>query len=51
MKNKNNIQFLPLVASVGIGAATYSLMTGRGGQLTDMVPLFSTSTQPVKGSK
>lgn len=38
---KNNIQLLPIVASVGIGAAAYSLMTGRGGQLQNMVPQLS----------
>jgi hypothetical protein len=31
--NKNNFQILPIIASIGIGAAAYSLMTGRGGQL------------------
>ncbi|UOK56268.1 hypothetical protein LIT32_12745 [Bacillus sp. CMF21] len=36
--NKNNIQILPIVASIGIGAAAYSLMTGRGGQLQNMMP-------------
>ncbi|MFG6148255.1 hypothetical protein [Halobacillus sp. B23F22_1] len=34
---KNNIQWLPLVASVGIGAATYSMMTGQSNQLTSVV--------------
>ncbi|MFC7061505.1 hypothetical protein [Halobacillus seohaensis] len=37
MKNQNNIQWLSLVASVGIGAATYSMMTGQSNQLTSMV--------------
>jgi ABC-type Fe3+ transport system permease subunit len=36
--NKNNFQILPIIASVGIGAAAYSLMTGRGGQLQNMMP-------------
>ncbi|PLR68641.1 MULTISPECIES: hypothetical protein [Bacillaceae] len=35
---KNNIQLLPIVASIGIGAAAYSMMTGRGGQLQNMMP-------------
>jgi hypothetical protein len=35
---KNNIYLLPIVAVVGIGAAAYSLMTGRGGQLQNMIP-------------
>ncbi|UKJ83675.1 hypothetical protein H1W83_28885 (plasmid) [Priestia megaterium] len=35
---KNNIQILPIVASIGIGAAAYSMMTGRGGQLQNMMP-------------
>jgi hypothetical protein len=36
--NKNNFQILPIIASIGIGAAAYSLMTGRGGQLQNMMP-------------
>ncbi|AKO92555.1 hypothetical protein [Priestia filamentosa] len=35
---KNNIQVLPIIASVGIGAAAYSMMTGRGGQLQNVMP-------------
>ncbi|MFS0644223.1 hypothetical protein [Siminovitchia sp. 179-K 8D1 HS] len=35
---RNNIQILPIIASVGIGAAAYSMMTGRGGQLSNMIP-------------
>lgn len=35
---KNNIQILPVIASIGIGAAAYSMMTGRGGQLQNMIP-------------
>ncbi|GIN89080.1 hypothetical protein J6TS1_10210 [Siminovitchia terrae] len=38
---KNNIQVLPIVASIGIGAAAYSMMTGRGGQLQNMMPQLS----------
>ena len=38
---KNNIQVLPIVAAIGIGAAAYSLMTGRGGQLQNMIPQLS----------
>ena len=38
---KNNIQVLPIVAAIGIGAAAYSLMTGRGGQLQSMLPQLS----------
>jgi hypothetical protein len=41
MKMKNNIQVLPIVAAIGIGAAAYSLMTGRGGQLQNMIPQLS----------
>ncbi|MGI8317202.1 hypothetical protein [Halobacillus mangrovi] len=37
MKNRN-IQWLPIVASIGIGAATYSMMTGQGGQLQNVLP-------------
>ncbi|MGG4489122.1 hypothetical protein [Metabacillus idriensis] len=36
--NKNNIQILPIIASIGIGAAAYSMMTGRGGQLQNVMP-------------
>jgi hypothetical protein len=35
---KNNIQMLPIIASVGIGAAAYSMMTGRAGQLQNVMP-------------
>ncbi|RAS75261.1 hypothetical protein [Priestia endophytica] len=38
---KNNIQVLPIVASIGVGAAAYSMMTGRGGQLQNMIPQMS----------
>ncbi|MFD1707226.1 hypothetical protein ACFSCZ_10835 [Siminovitchia sediminis] len=41
LKMKNNIQVLPIVASIGIGAAAYSMMTGRGGQLQNMMPQLS----------
>ncbi|KAB2489795.1 hypothetical protein [Priestia endophytica] len=42
---KNNIQVLPIVASIGIGAAAYSVMTGRGGQLQNMIPQLSNMNQ------
>ncbi len=35
---KKNVQWLPMIASVGIGAAAYSMMTGQSGQLQNMVP-------------
>ncbi|WP_176713667.1 MULTISPECIES: hypothetical protein [Bacillaceae] len=35
---RNNIQILPIVASIGIGAAAYSMMTGRAGQLSNVIP-------------
>ncbi|KAB2491758.1 hypothetical protein [Priestia endophytica] len=38
---KNNIQVLPIVASIGIGATAYTMMTGRGGQLQNMLPQMS----------
>lgn len=41
---KNKIQVLPIVASIGIGAAAYSMMTGRGGQLQNMIPQMSNMT-------
>jgi hypothetical protein len=45
---KNNIQVLPIIASIGIGAAAYSMMTGRGGQLQNMVPLSGMGSQNMK---
>jgi hypothetical protein len=45
---KNNIQLLPIVASIGIGAAAYSMMTGRGGQLQNMIPLAGMGSQDMK---
>ncbi|WP_338472760.1 hypothetical protein R4Z10_08540 [Niallia sp. XMNu-256] len=42
---KGNIQFLPLIASIGIGTAVYSMMTGRGGQLEKMIPLAGMMSQ------
>ncbi|MCJ7988980.1 hypothetical protein MUB15_06255 [Priestia sp. OVS21] len=47
---KNNIQILPIIASVGIGAAAYSMMTGRGGQLQNMMPLSQLSNMSNMGS-
>lgn len=38
---KKNIQMLPIVASIGIGATAYTMMTGRGGQLQNMLPQMS----------
>ncbi|MBN9653867.1 hypothetical protein J0K78_06280 [Halobacillus sp. GSS1] len=35
---KKNVQWLPIVASIGIGAATYSMMTGQAGQLQNAIP-------------
>ncbi|GEL77687.1 hypothetical protein [Tenuibacillus multivorans] len=36
-----NIQWLPVIASIGIGAVAYSMMTGRGGQLQSFLPLIT----------
>ncbi|WP_173915827.1 hypothetical protein [Halobacillus sp. Marseille-Q1614] len=36
MRNRN-IQWLPIIASIGIGAATYSMMTGQANQLPNML--------------
>ncbi|WP_408010542.1 hypothetical protein ACJROX_09645 [Pseudalkalibacillus sp. A8] len=37
--NRRNIQWLPVIASVGIGAAAYSMMSGRqAGQLQNVIP-------------
>lgn len=38
---QSKVQVLPIIASVGIGAAAYSLMTGKGGQLQQMLPQLS----------
>ncbi|MGM8215362.1 hypothetical protein ACLIA0_07270 [Bacillaceae bacterium W0354] len=36
-----NVEWLPIVASIGIGAATYSVMTGKGGQLQNLIPAIT----------
>ncbi|WP_221563556.1 hypothetical protein [Alkalihalobacillus sp. TS-13] len=37
--NRRNIQWLPIIASVGIGAAAYNMMSGKqAGQLQNMIP-------------
>ncbi|GAA0468139.1 hypothetical protein [Alkalibacillus silvisoli] len=41
---KRNLQLLPIVASIGIGAITYSMMTGKGGQLQNILPSISKIT-------
>ncbi|TYR79454.1 hypothetical protein FZC66_15250 [Priestia megaterium] len=47
---KNNIQVLPIIASIGIGAAAYSMMTGRNsGQLQNMIPLSGMNNQGMNG--
>ncbi|MGV2622278.1 hypothetical protein QRD89_12640 [Halobacillus sp. ACCC02827] len=38
---KKNVQWLPVIASIGIGAATYSMMTGQAGQLQKVIPTLS----------
>ncbi|MGP4067563.1 hypothetical protein [Halobacillus sp. B29] len=35
---RQNVQWLPVIASIGVGAATYSLMTGQSGQLQNVLP-------------
>ncbi|GIN89751.1 hypothetical protein J6TS1_38240 [Siminovitchia terrae] len=50
MRN-NKIQILPIIASVGIGAAAYSMMTGRGGQLSNMIPQLSNMGQGKGGNQ
>ncbi|MFD1705531.1 hypothetical protein ACFSCZ_02035 [Siminovitchia sediminis] len=50
MRN-NKIQILPIIASVGIGAAAYSMMTGRSGQLQNLIPAFSNMGGQNKTSK
>ena len=35
---RNNIQLLPIVASIGIGAVAYSMMTVQSGQLSNVIP-------------
>ncbi|WP_169513894.1 hypothetical protein [Halalkalibacillus halophilus] len=39
-----NIQWIPMIASIGIGAATYSMMTGKGGQLQQVMPMITGMT-------
>lgn len=39
--NAKNIEWLPILASIGIGAATYSVMTGKGGQLHSLIPAIT----------
>ncbi|WP_168927327.1 hypothetical protein [Halobacillus salinus] len=46
---KKNIQWLPILASVGVGAATYSLMTGQGGQLQNALPGIAKMTNQLPG--
>lgn len=48
---KGNIQILPIVASIGIGAAAYSLMTGRGGQLQNMIPMAGMNNQEASAQR
>ncbi|PKR77595.1 hypothetical protein CEY16_06555 [Halalkalibacillus sediminis] len=51
MQNRN-IQWLPVIASIGVGAATYSMMTGKGGQLQNMMPgMMGMSGQGMQGSQ
>lgn len=50
MRN-NKVQILPIIASVGIGAAAYSMMTGKGGQLSNMIPQFTNMTQGKSGNQ
>jgi hypothetical protein len=44
---KGNIQLLPLIASIGIGTAAYSMMTGRGGQIEKVIPLAGAALNQV----
>ncbi|MCF6409344.1 hypothetical protein [Pseudalkalibacillus salsuginis] len=39
--NRRNVNWLPVIASVGIGAAAYSMMTGQAGQLQNVIPGLS----------
>lgn len=48
---KNNVQILPIIASIGIGAAAYSMMTGRSGQLQNMMPQLSNLNTQNENSK
>ncbi|WP_091773326.1 hypothetical protein [Piscibacillus halophilus] len=36
-----NVEWLPMIASIGIGVAAYSMMTGRGGQLQSFLPMIT----------
>ncbi|MEI2469327.1 hypothetical protein V8V75_07005 [Peribacillus frigoritolerans] len=35
----NMDKILPVVASVGVGIATYQMLSGKGGKMKNMVPL------------
>lgn len=48
---RNKLQVLPIIASVGIGAAAYSMMTGRGGQLQNMIPGLSNMSGQASGNQ
>ncbi|MCA1009848.1 hypothetical protein [Halobacillus halophilus] len=46
---RQNVQWLPVIASIGVGAATYSLMTGQSGQLQNVLPgLAKVASSPQK---
>ncbi|MBO0993804.1 hypothetical protein IPU53_12350 [Bacillus sp. SD088] len=42
---KSNVQVLPIIASIGVGAVAYSMMTGKAGQLQNMIPQLSGMSQ------
>jgi hypothetical protein len=48
---KNKVEILPVIASIGIGAAVYSMMTGRAGQLQNMLPLTGLTNQGGSGQR
>ncbi|MFZ0475829.1 MAG: hypothetical protein WAM18_10215 [Halobacillus sp.] len=43
---RQNVQWLPVIASIGVGAATYSLMTGQSGQLQNVLPGLAKVASP-----
>lgn len=40
-----DIEWLPIVASIGVGAVTYSVMTGKGGQIKSFIPMIANMAQ------
>jgi|GEM_PF-4070194 len=48
---RQNVQWLPVIASIGVGAATYSLMTGQSGQLQSVLPGLAKVVSPAQNNQ